>query len=158
MSMRGRKIMIILTLGFLLGISLLLYPTVSDYWNSKTQSRVIENYESVLEKIEPEDYSHIFEAAYDYNAALLEVDFPLQNYEEVPGYFDALKVEGSGIIGQRRLLFNKYTINHLFYLPCCQCAFAYIISIVSIVKLDFLHHIISAVNSVLQSICNTGSA
>ena len=61
MLMRNRKIMLILTLGFLVGISLLLYPAVSDYWNSKTQSRVIDNYESVLQKIEPEDYSHIFE-------------------------------------------------------------------------------------------------
>ena len=37
MSMRNRKIVIILALGFLVGISLLLYPAVSNYWNSKRQ-------------------------------------------------------------------------------------------------------------------------
>ena len=63
--MRGRKIMFILTLGFLVGIALLLYPTISDYWNNKTQSRAIVNYEAVLEYMEPEDYSAIFQQAYD---------------------------------------------------------------------------------------------
>ena len=61
MPMRSRKIWIILTLGFLVGVSVLLYHSFSDYWNSKTQSRAITNYESVLQSIEPEDYSHIFE-------------------------------------------------------------------------------------------------
>ena len=65
--MRGRKIMFILTLGFLVGISLLLYPAFSDYWNSKTQTRAIVDYESVLEYLEPEDYSAIFHEADHYN-------------------------------------------------------------------------------------------
>ena len=68
--MRSRKIMLVLTLGFLVGISLLLYPVVSDYWNSKTQSRVIVDYEAVLEYLEPEDYSAIFQEAYDFNRRL----------------------------------------------------------------------------------------
>ena len=97
--MRTRKIWIILTLGFLVGVSVLLYPAFSDYWNSKTQTRAIVNYESVLEHLKPEDYSAIFQAAYDYNDALREVDFPLRDFEQVPGYYDTLKVEGTTIIG-----------------------------------------------------------
>ena len=61
--MRSRKIWIILTAGFLVGVSVLLYPAFSNYWNSKTSSRVIVNYEAVLEYLEPEDYSAIFQAA-----------------------------------------------------------------------------------------------
>ena len=101
--MSSRKIWIILTAGFLVGICVLLYPAFSNYWNSKTQSRVIVNYESVLGKLEPEDYSAIFQAAYDYNDALLELDFPLRDYEQVPGYYDTLKVEGTTIIGYLKI-------------------------------------------------------
>ena len=97
--MRSRKTWIILTIGFLVGISVLFYPAFSDYWNSKTQSRAIVNYEAVLEYLEPEDYTAIFQAAHDYNDALREVDFPLLNYEQVPGYYDALKLDGTDIIG-----------------------------------------------------------
>ena len=97
--MSSRKIWIILTAGFLVGICVLLYPSFSNYWNSKTQSRVIVNYESVLGKLAPEDYSAMFQAAYDYNDALRELDFPLRDHAKVPGYFDTLKVEGTTIIG-----------------------------------------------------------
>ena len=97
--MRAHKTVIFLTLGFLIGISVLLYPAFSNYWNSKTQSRAIVDYESVLEYLEPEDYSAIFQAAYDYNEALRAVEFPLMNYEEVPGYRDTLKIEGTSIMG-----------------------------------------------------------
>ena len=85
--MRGRKIMVILMVGFLIGISLLLYPAFSDFWNSKTQTRAIVNYESVLEQLEPEDYSAIFQQAYDYNKQLSEsVVNPLIYSENFPGY------------------------------------------------------------------------
>ena len=97
--MRAHKTVIILTFGFLIGISVLLYPAFSNYWNSKTQSRAIVDYESVLEHLEPEDYSSIFQAAYDYNEALRAVDFPLMNYDKIPGYYDTLKIEGTSIIG-----------------------------------------------------------
>ena len=97
--MRARKIWIYLTLGFLVGVSVLLYPAFSDYWNSRTQSRAIVDYEAVLEYLEPEDYSALFQAAYDYNEALYQTKYPLVDYQDVPGYHEALKVEGTSIIG-----------------------------------------------------------
>ena len=97
--MSSRKIWIILTAGFLVGICVLLYPAFSNFWNSKTQSRAIVNYESVLEHLDPEDYSAMFQAAYDYNDALREVDFPLRDHKQVPGYYETLKIEGTSIIG-----------------------------------------------------------
>ena len=97
--MRQHKTVIFLTLGFLVGVSLLLYPAFSNYWNSKTQSRAIVDYEAVLEHLKPEDYSAMFQAAYDYNRALYETDYPLMDYEEIPGYYDTLKLPGSSIIG-----------------------------------------------------------
>ncbi len=97
--MRAHKTVLFLTLGFLIGISVLLYPAFSNYWNSKTQSRAIVDYEAVLEYLEPEDYSAIFQAAYDYNEALRAVELPLMHYDQVPGYYDTLKLEGTSIIG-----------------------------------------------------------
>ena len=41
----------------------------------------------------------MFQAAYDYNQALYETDYPLMDYEEIPGYYDTLKLPGSSIIG-----------------------------------------------------------
>ena len=83
--MRARKIWIVLTIGFLIGISMLLYPAFSDYWNSQTQSRAIVDYEAVLDYLEPEDYSAIFQAAYDYNEALYQTKYPLVDYRDVSG-------------------------------------------------------------------------
>ena len=97
--MRSRKIWIILTVGFLIGISVLLYPAFSNYWNSKTSSRAIVDYEAVLQYMEPEDYSAIFQTAYDYNAALYQTEYPFRDYKTVPGYYDTLKIEGTDIIG-----------------------------------------------------------
>lgn len=97
--MRRHKTVIFLTLGFLVGISMLLYPAFSNFWNAKTQSRAIVDYESVLAHLEPEDYSAMFQAAYDYNKALYETDYPLMDYEEIPGYYDILKLPGSSIMG-----------------------------------------------------------
>lgn len=97
--MRSRKVLIYLTLGFLIGVSVLLYPAFSNYWNSKTQSRAIVDYEAVLEYLEPEDYTAIFQTAYDYNQALRETSYQFHDYQNIPGYYDALKIEGTSIIG-----------------------------------------------------------
>ena len=101
--MRAHKTVLLLTIGFLIGISVLLYPAFSNYWNSKTQSRAIVNYESVLEYLEPEDYSAIFQGAYDYNTALYETEYPFRDYKTIPGYMDTLKVEGTSIIGYLKI-------------------------------------------------------
>ena len=45
------------------------------------------DYESVLEQLEQEDYSVIFEAASNYNEALRTVEFPLRNYDKVLNYY-----------------------------------------------------------------------
>jgi sortase A len=101
--MRSRKPLIFLTLGFLIGVSVLLYPAFSNYWNSKTQSRAIVDYESVLEYLEPEDYSAIFQAAYDYNEALYQSDYQFYDFQNIPGYYEALKVEGTNIMGYLKI-------------------------------------------------------
>ena len=101
--MKRHKTVIFLTLGFLVGICVLLYPAVSDFWNSKTQSRAIVDYESVLENLDPADYTAIFEEAHAYNKALYKTPFPLINHDQVPGYFDTLAVTENDMIGYLKI-------------------------------------------------------
>ena len=101
--MKRHKTVIFLTLGFLVGICILLYPAFSNYWNSKTQSRAITNYESVLENLKPEDYTALFENAHAYNKALYETDFPLMDYKQVPGYQETLRIADSDMIGYLKI-------------------------------------------------------
>ena len=101
--MRNHKTVIFLTLGFLVGICILLYPAVSDYWNSKTQSRAIVNYESVLNQMDSKDYSAVFEKAHAYNDELYKTKNPLLNYNNLSGYYEALNVTGNGMIGYLKI-------------------------------------------------------
>jgi sortase A len=101
--MKRHKTVIFLTLGFLVGICILLYPAFSDFWNSKTQSRAITNYESVLDNMSAEDYAAILQKAHDYNKALYETEYPLVDYKNVPGYYDTLSVTDNDMIGYLKI-------------------------------------------------------
>lgn len=90
---------ILLVLIFFVGLCVLLYPTVSDYWNSRVQSRAIVDYESMLAGMTPKDYSESFAAADDYNNQIRQIDYPLMYHDQVPGYFDLLDITGTGIMG-----------------------------------------------------------
>ena len=101
--MRKHKTVIFLTIGFLVGICILLYPAFSDYWNSKVQSRAIVDYESVLDNMNTEEYRALFETANAYNKALYETKFPLKNFKKVSGYEDALKIPDTDMIGYLKI-------------------------------------------------------
>lgn len=96
----GRKITLILLAVFFLGLSLLLYPAVSSYWNSITQSKVVEDYDAMLKSLTPKDYSDIFDAADDYNARLAALSFPLLEHTQLSAeYSAALNASGDGVMG-----------------------------------------------------------
>lgn len=96
---------ILLVLIFLIGLCILLYPMVSDYWNSRVQSRAIVDYETALQNLTTEDYSQEFAKADAYNAALREIAYPLMYFgtlderEDLDKYNDILNINGNGIIG-----------------------------------------------------------
>ena len=64
MLMKNNKIGILLVLMLIVGICGLLYPAVSQYWNSKTQSRAVSNYQDILASINTDDYTEYFDAAH----------------------------------------------------------------------------------------------
>ncbi|MBQ8623057.1 MAG: class C sortase [Oscillospiraceae bacterium] len=90
---------IFLFIVLVVGLSLLLYPSFSDYWNSLHQSYAIANYDAALENLSEEDYSSLFAAAEDYNSRIKKIAYPLMYHSEVEGYYEALDVSGTGIIG-----------------------------------------------------------
>ena len=86
-------------LCFLIGLSLLLYPSVSNWWNSLHASSVIVEYNAAQEELSAEDYEALFAAAEDYNRNISEIDFPLMYCDQVAGYEQVLNLDGSGVMG-----------------------------------------------------------
>jgi len=84
---------------FFLGLSIMLYPALSNYWNSKTQSQAINDYEAMLKAMNDEDYTEYFNAAAEYNKALASLDFPLKEYGKIKGYNEILSLNSSGMMG-----------------------------------------------------------
>lgn len=97
--MQSRKSTIILLISFFIGLSVLLYPALSSFWNSKTQTKAIINYEAMLAKYKPEDYTAIFEAADAYNREIVKLKNPFLDHEDVPGYWETLDISGTGMMG-----------------------------------------------------------
>lgn len=91
---------ILLLIVFILGLSLLLYPTLSDYWNALHQSRAIASYAEVVADIDDDAYEKILHAAQAYNAELAKggIDWTLTP-EELAAYDGQLDPLGSGIMG-----------------------------------------------------------
>ncbi len=97
--MKKNRSNIILILIFLVGLSVMLYPTVSDYINQKNQSRAVASYSEEVENLSDVDYQAYFDAADDYNRRLAETPDAFYRPEEVSGYADTLDVSGTGIMG-----------------------------------------------------------
>ena len=98
--MKSKKTTVILLIVFFIGLSVLLYPTISSYWNSKTQSEAIVNYEKMLESYKPEDFTAVFEAAEQYNKMLSELDFQYHDYPQIEElYYKTLDLSGTGMMG-----------------------------------------------------------
>ncbi len=98
--MKKRLPTMILILVFLTGLSLLLYPTVSDWWNSFHQSRAIANYARDIENLDNALYEDFLADAEAYNQSLLGKSnrFTL-SAEGTEEYNALLDITGTGIMG-----------------------------------------------------------
>lgn len=91
---------IALILVLLAGVSLLLYPTVSDYWNARHASKAVADYTQNVQALDQDAYDELLAAAEDYNRSLLtrENDFFLTE-EQQAQYESLLDISGTGIMG-----------------------------------------------------------
>lgn len=97
---KGRISTVILILIFFVGLSLLLYPTVSDYWNSLHQSRAIAEYAKQVANLDDDRYDELWQAAKAYNRRLLtKADRYEFSEKEQAEYESLLNVSGNGVIG-----------------------------------------------------------
>lgn len=91
---------IILVVILLTGLSLLLYPTASNYWNSLHQSRAIAGYVEDVAKLDTADYDKLLSDARQYNAELLtKANRFILSDEERQRYESLLDLSGNGILG-----------------------------------------------------------
>ena len=98
--MKRQGTTIILLLVFVIGLSLLLYPTFSDWWNSMHQSRAVATYVEEVAHIDTDKYKQLWEEAWDYNASLRERSNNYVLDEEQKAEYDRLlDVGGIGIMG-----------------------------------------------------------
>lgn len=89
----------ILVAVFLMGLGLILYPTVSDYWNSLHQSKAVVSYVENVTNIDDEKYEELWQDAAAYNERLGESGIQwLLTDEEKEEYNELLKIDDSGIM------------------------------------------------------------
>ena len=89
-----------LVLLLLAGVSLLLYPSLSDYWNSMHQTRAIASYAETVSQLDTAQYDEMWKAAQDYNRSLAqrETAFALTD-EQKAANESLLDVSGLGVMG-----------------------------------------------------------
>ena len=98
--MKKRGTTIILLIVLIVGLSLLLYPTFADWWNSMHQSRAVASYVEKVANLDEEQYAELLEAAQEYNQSLLSRHNDYLLTEEQKQIYDQiLDVGGLGIMG-----------------------------------------------------------
>lgn len=68
--MKSNTTTILLVIILLIGVSLLLYPSVSNYWNSMHQAHLVTSYAEAIVQIDDDQYTEIWDAARAYNERL----------------------------------------------------------------------------------------
>lgn len=102
-----RKISTVLFgLLFLTGFGILAYPTVADQWNTYRQSKLISNYDTVVNEMTEEDFEEAWTAARGYNQTFdknsIRSDvFGISESEDMKTteYWKVLNAAGDGIMG-----------------------------------------------------------
>ncbi|MCQ2434718.1 MAG: class C sortase [Oscillospiraceae bacterium] len=90
---------IILILIFLVGLSMLLYPSVADYVNKQNTSHAIANYDAFISSASEEKIEWIFSEAEAYNKNLAASQISLNSDTKTADYRNVLNPIGTGIMG-----------------------------------------------------------
>lgn len=95
-----RSSSLIIVIVLIAGLSLLLYPTVSEYWNSFHSSKAIADYANIVSNMDEAEYDRLLNAALNYNQelALRDNTFFLSD-EQKAEYEELLNISGTGIMG-----------------------------------------------------------
>lgn len=95
----NRFVTLILIIISIAGLSLLLYPTISDYWNSFTQSKTIASYVQNISNIDKGKYDEMIRCAVEYNVSLNNrKNSYILSEQEQKKYESLLNVTGDGVM------------------------------------------------------------
>lgn len=105
--MRRRLPMILAVIVCIAGLGVLLYPTISNWWNLWMQSKLISEYERKVAELDEMEYTEIYEAAKIYNEKLYQLGLSFAdidaNDERLKvnglGYDQLLNISGNGVMG-----------------------------------------------------------
>lgn len=97
---RNASTIFLIILIFLIGLSVLLYPNISEYFNSRNSSRAVANYESDLAKTSETERQEMLAAARAYNQELLTNDtrFEEMSAAQLERYNSVLNINGEGMM------------------------------------------------------------
>lgn len=91
---------ILLVLALIVGLSVMLYPSLANFYNSLHQSRAISDYAEAVAQISDDEYDRLLSSAREYNAMLFETAYSLElSDEQLERYKRELNVTGTGIMG-----------------------------------------------------------
>ena len=91
---------LILILVFVAGLSLLIYPSFSNWWNSTRATKAIASYSETVAQMDRAEYDQMWEEAQAYNQALLQKGYRYHlSDQERAEYESILDVSGTGIMG-----------------------------------------------------------
>lgn len=100
MKKNGTFTTFLLILVLIIGLSLMLYPSFSEWWNGRYQSRAINTYSEQIAHIDNEAYKAMWESAKAYNESLLDRSNNFILTEEQKTIYDSqLNIDDSGIMG-----------------------------------------------------------
>ena len=109
--MKNNASTVFLILILLIGLSLLLYPTFADWWNSSRSSKAIATYSEEVANLDQEKYDAIWNAAWNYNQSLTERSNSYVLTEEQKAEYDhLLNISGTGIMGYIEIPSLKVTL------------------------------------------------
>lgn len=98
--MRKHASTMILILILVVGLSLMLYPSLSNWWNEAHQSRAIAAYSQEVSKLDENRYDELWQQAWEYNRSLVgRENVYLLDDSQKAEYERLLDVSGMGIMG-----------------------------------------------------------
>lgn len=99
--MKFKKLTTVLLIAlFLSGLSLLLYPTLSNYWNTLHATRAVANYTGLVSQLDDSSYGRLLRQARSYNQKILSrADKMHPSETEKAQYPKMLHIEGTQVMG-----------------------------------------------------------
>lgn len=100
MKKKSSFVTVILIAAFLIGALLLLYPTISDFWNSFHQSRAIASYAEQVADLDENAYDRLWEDARIYNKTLGDrMNRFVMAEDQKKAYAALLNIADNGVMG-----------------------------------------------------------